>query len=262
MCMRARACAWHLCALGACACMAGVRARRGAARPWCDSLVCGPFWIASLISTEWHNSIRELPLGKLLLVPGGWNGLLSRGGVVHAVERTGGDLYSFYTINTGPGLAYHPSTAADSDGTPPKVKYQTVLAMPDVPACKVCDPSFWALLFSLWLKQPPSELQRAEVVYDVLLPWLAESAPPATAAAATTTAQAGAGGAGVAGAGPAPGAAGMRLMSQAVIDGVGHAEAGRGRTAGARRSGRATARARCSRRAASCCPAPARRPRS
>ena len=36
------------------------------------------------------------------------------------------------------------------------------------------DVAFWSLAYALWLKDPPSEYHRVEVIYDVLLPWLVE----------------------------------------------------------------------------------------
>ena len=48
------------------------------------------------------------------------------------------------------------------------------------------DPAFWTLLFSQWLKEPASEYHRVEVIYDVLLPWLAQEQLPAALARTAT----------------------------------------------------------------------------
>ena len=46
------------------------------------------------------------------------------------------------------------------------------------------DKAFWTLALTQWLKQPPSEYHRAEVLYDVLLPWLAGTTLPQAVASA------------------------------------------------------------------------------
>jgi hypothetical protein len=140
------------------------------------------------------NAVRNLAVGgRPMLIPGGWLGLLSDGAVMHIVYRTGADAYSFVTCNTGDGLQYHASTPCDSDATPPKIKYATSMRLDDVPSARMLDAGFWLMLFTQvrarrvrvvvaradcvctrvqWIKQPPSEYHRVELIYDVLLPWL------------------------------------------------------------------------------------------
>jgi len=94
--------------------------------------------------------------------------------IIHIIERVDTD-YSFITCNSGTGLEYHPSTAADCDKAPPKNKYKTCIRINDIPSERILDMGFWAIFFSLWMKkEPASEYHRVEVIYDVLLPWLAE----------------------------------------------------------------------------------------
>lgn len=108
-----------------------------------------------------------------MLAPGGWSGLTSRGNVMLIVHRTGQDMYSLVVCNPGHGLEYHPSTGSASDSDPPKIKHKTCLRMDSIPGSKIKDAGFWSLAFALWVKNPPSEYHRVEVLYDVLLPWLA-----------------------------------------------------------------------------------------
>ena len=86
------------------------------------------------------------------------------------------------------GLNYHPSCGCDDDETLPKLKYQTVFSIDDVPGHRMKDPAFWAMLFGLWMRRkPPSEHHRVEVIYDVLLPWLAEQKHPRDGSVSSTS---------------------------------------------------------------------------
>lgn len=77
---------------------------------------------------------------------------------------------SVVTCNSGPeGLNYHAASARRN----PKMQYKTSLRLDGIPKERVTDPAFWTIAFSQWMKMPPSEYHRAEVLYDVLLPWLA-----------------------------------------------------------------------------------------
>lgn len=71
-------------------------------------------------------------------------------------------------------MEYHPSIGCENDLTPPKIKYKTCLRFNGIPHNRIIDVGFWSMSFSLWLKQPPSEFHRVEIIYDVLLPWLVE----------------------------------------------------------------------------------------
>eukprot|EP01012_Entosiphon_sulcatum_P024255 TRINITY_DN29428_c0_g1_i1.p1 TRINITY_DN29428_c0_g1~~TRINITY_DN29428_c0_g1_i1.p1 ORF type:complete len:4234 (+),score=586.19 TRINITY_DN29428_c0_g1_i1:35-12736(+) len=128
--------------------------------------------------SDWTHRVRNLGDGQRLLVPGGWLGMAQQGWVMHLIERTGLHACAFVTCATGAGLEYHPSTAA----FPPKMKYRTCLRIEQIPVDRMADTGFWTTLFSLWMKpnnpKLVSEYNRVEVLYDVLLPWLAEQTVP------------------------------------------------------------------------------------
>lgn len=54
-----------------------------------------------------------------------------------------------------------------------KLKYRIALRVDNIPDYRIKDFAFWTQYFTLWLN-PDSELNRLEVVYEVLLPWLSE----------------------------------------------------------------------------------------
>eukprot|EP01043_Picozoa_sp_COSAG02_P034912 COSAG02_NODE_2468_length_8763_cov_3.000923_1_plen_1006_part_00 len=120
---------------------------------------------------DWQQRVEALEPGGVLLAPGGWKGLTAEGSVMFVLERGEGveeSMYSVVCCNAGQGCwDYHPASAHD----PPKMKYKTCIKIGEIPRERVTQPPVWALLFSLWLKQ--SEYHRVEVVYDVVLPWLA-----------------------------------------------------------------------------------------
>lgn len=60
-----------------------------------------------------------------------------------------------------------------SDSSTAKIKYRTCLRIENIPAARMTDLAFWSTLFSLWMGGAREE-SRVEVIYDVLLPWLAE----------------------------------------------------------------------------------------
>ena len=117
-------------------------------------------------------TIKLLPENGYLLAPGGWVGLTSQGSVLYIIQKTSDSLYSFIICNSGSGLEYHPSCASDNDNTPPKMKYKTSMKIEHIPIERITDIGFWLIMFTLWVKQG-SEYHRVEVIYDVLLPWLA-----------------------------------------------------------------------------------------
>ena len=117
---------------------------------------------------QWQNTIRQLPEGESILLPGGWNGTTAGSGwVSHILERTSSAAFRFYTCNGGNGLRYHSNDASSKFC---KLKYDTCLRIDDVPMARATDLTFWTMMFSQWLVQ--SEFHRVEVLYDVLLPWL------------------------------------------------------------------------------------------
>jgi hypothetical protein len=123
----------------------------------------------STVVKEWTETLRALAVGQTRMVPGGWVGLRSSNALTHLVMKTGPETYAFVTCNVGSGLNYHPSRP----GPPPKMLYKTAIRINDVPVSRMTDPAFWLLFFTQWMRQTPSEYHRMEVVYDVLLPWLA-----------------------------------------------------------------------------------------
>ena len=120
----------------------------------------------------WREQLEALPVGGTVLAPAGWNGLTSRNNVLLVIERPEAARYAVVVCNTGRGLEYHPSHASDTDATPPKLKYKTCVRLEGITATRLLDPGFWTMVFALWCKPKPSEYHRAELLYDVLLPWL------------------------------------------------------------------------------------------
>eukprot|EP00049_Salpingoeca_infusionum_P014496 m.271712 g.271712 ORF g.271712 m.271712 type:complete len:4223 (+) comp15683_c19_seq1:207-12875(+) len=116
---------------------------------------------------EHIKSVKELQVGEFMFVPGGWIGLRSANAVMHIIERTGAAMYAFITCNASSGLDYHPSMPVLE-----KIKYKTCIKVDQVAQDKITDPVFWTILFGQWM-QEPSEYSREEVLYDVMLPWLA-----------------------------------------------------------------------------------------
>ena len=131
-----------------------------------------------LILSAWQEKLEELEEGKSILAPGGWSGLNGSGFLMHIVERTGKDSYAFVTLNPArgkslamfynslSGLEYHQQIAAYSDDTPPKHKFKVCLKIADIPGIRMKNLGFWSILFSLWMKDPPSEYHRVEVGFS------------------------------------------------------------------------------------------------
>eukprot|EP00043_Microstomoeca_roanoka_P005858 m.58502 g.58502 ORF g.58502 m.58502 type:complete len:4257 (-) comp13155_c0_seq1:39-12809(-) len=116
-------------------------------------------------------SISNAPVGSHTFVPGGWVGLTDGNALMHIVEKTSPTSCAFITCNSS-HCNYHPSRP-DRD----KIKYRTSIRLDDVPLHKMLDPIFWSIMLSLWLKEP-SEYHKGQIIYDVLLPWLADSLLP------------------------------------------------------------------------------------
>jgi hypothetical protein len=125
--------------------------------------------------SELTKRIRDLSKGDTMMIPGGWNGSDTTGCVIHLVECTGSNEFSFVTCNAGgnPGLEYHPSQSHHV-GDAMKLKYKTCLRMNKIPVERMCDVAWWSILMAQWMRagQSAGENQRAEVLYDVLLPWI------------------------------------------------------------------------------------------
>jgi hypothetical protein len=54
----------------------------------------------------WQEKIEGLEEGQSILAPGGWSGLNGSGFLMHIVERTAKDAYSFVTLNPARGILY------------------------------------------------------------------------------------------------------------------------------------------------------------
>eukprot|EP00939_MAST-03C_sp_MAST-3C-sp1_P003461 g3461.t1 len=130
---------------------------------------------------SWCDEISKMKVGAVMMAPGGWSGSSSVGVLVHVIERMGSDEFALVTCNGGnSGLEYHPSETSglknDRDVVvgPLKLRYKTCLRLGDIPLARMTDPSWWALQMSQWMKmgQQAGEYQRAEVLYDVLLPYI------------------------------------------------------------------------------------------
>ena len=122
-----------------------------------------------------QNRISSLEIGDYMLVPGGWKGKLSTGVIVHIIHQVGENNYSLITCNSGQGLEYHPSSVAADDSNACKIKYKTSIRLDNISSAKIKDVAFWSYLLHLWMKDPPSEFSRVELIYDVLLPWISSN---------------------------------------------------------------------------------------
>ncbi|CAK8987686.1 Uncharacterized protein SCF082_LOCUS1081 [Durusdinium trenchii] len=124
-----------------------------------------------LLLKTWTQLLSQLALREQLLAPGGWRGS-STNWVVFLVERISQDMYSFTVCNRGPAAAqYHPTKFIPDGLYGQKMKIQATLTF-QVHRQHLCDPGFWAMAFGQWVPNA-TEYHRAEVLYDVLLPWLA-----------------------------------------------------------------------------------------
>ncbi|OQS06902.1 hypothetical protein THRCLA_20266 [Thraustotheca clavata] len=122
---------------------------------------------------KFKDYLFNMEMGTTYVIPGGWSGKTTRNAMLYIVEKTGEDEYSFTVCNRGPGSEYHPT-----DPTQYKMKVKSCVTIQNIPGSRMLDLSFWSLTFSLWMKDPPSEYHRVETLYDVLLPWLADSVLP------------------------------------------------------------------------------------
>uniref|UniRef100_M4BT12 ubiquitinyl hydrolase 1 n=1 Tax=Hyaloperonospora arabidopsidis (strain Emoy2) TaxID=559515 RepID=M4BT12_HYAAE len=124
--------------------------------------------------TEWKAELAKLQVGKPVLVPGGYVGTMTSHSIIYVVEKTSNasEEYSFTVCNKGPGAEmYHPCKVRDSAD---KIRVQSCIQISNISAHRFLDMAFWSLLFSLWVRKPASEYHRVEIIYDVLLPWLAD----------------------------------------------------------------------------------------
>ncbi|AIO00701.1 hypothetical protein LPMP_311130 [Leishmania panamensis] len=121
--------------------------------------------------------IASLPTGEWTMIPSGWIGTRSYNIMFLLVHRKAGEVFDFVVVNRGTeGQGYHPRWQ-----TAEKILSCPILKFQDVSWARLQDKTFWLLLLSLWMRrndpQNQSEFIRAEVFYDVLLPWLVEKLP-------------------------------------------------------------------------------------
>ncbi|TYZ50886.1 hypothetical protein PybrP1_007186 [[Pythium] brassicae (nom. inval.)] len=127
---------------------------------------------------EWKAQLLQLQPGEPLLVPGGFVSNIASHTILYVVEKLPDGHYTFTVCNKGPGAdMYHPQTVQTGPlatvGDADKIRVQSCVQIGAIPPARFLDMAFWTLLFSLWVRTPPSEFHRAETLYDVLLPWLA-----------------------------------------------------------------------------------------
>ncbi|GET91119.1 hypothetical protein, conserved [Leishmania tarentolae] len=121
--------------------------------------------------------ITSLPTGEWTMIPSGWIGTHSYNIMFLLVHRRAAEVFDFVVVNRGnEGQGYHPRWQ-----TAEKILSCPILMFQDVSSTRLQDKAFWLLLLSLWMRrndpQNQSEFIRAEVFYDVLLPWLVEKLP-------------------------------------------------------------------------------------
>lgn len=132
---------------------------------------------------EWKTQLLSLQCGEPMLIPGGFISNISSHTIMYIVEKVDEGNYTFTVCNKGPGAdMYHPQTVS-KDATHgaevnvksecDKIRVQSCVQIGSVPPKRFLDMAFWTMLFSLWVRKPPSEYHRVETLYDVLLPWLA-----------------------------------------------------------------------------------------
>jgi hypothetical protein len=115
---------------------------------------------------KFKSSLLALAEGQVMIIPGGIGPRV----VVFIVERDSEDAYRFAIVNTDPngGLQYHVSRA----NSPPRIQYQTVLTVKNIPAERMLDDAFWGMLFKLALY--PSKQNTSDKLYDLLIPFLVD----------------------------------------------------------------------------------------
>lgn len=143
-------------------------------------------------------SLSSLHVGEYALPNGGWSKADGGHAIMHCVIRerdavtssgsgAGSAMqhlalrrFTFVTINTGLGINYHDNRSGDGA----RAKRQCVqdLALGGVPGWRLLDPAFLYLLVST--RCHPQDSNGPDVVYRVLLPWLAGDAPASALATA------------------------------------------------------------------------------
>jgi hypothetical protein len=101
-----------------------------------------------------------------MLIPGG----IGDFSVLYIVERERDDSFRFCVINTdvNNGLDYHLSTAEQS----PKIKYQTIITIPNIKPKKMLDDTLWGFIFKL--ATCPSKHNNPGKLYNLIIPYLTD----------------------------------------------------------------------------------------
>ncbi|AAZ13558.1 hypothetical protein, conserved [Trypanosoma brucei brucei TREU927] len=121
--------------------------------------------------------VNGLSVGEWVMLPGGWTGMKSHTVIYLLIQRESAEEFNVVVVNrAADGSEYHPSWQ-----TREKIVACPFLRFDHVAGARLLDRAFWLLLLSLWMRSnapgPRSEFVRAEVFYDVLLPWLVERPP-------------------------------------------------------------------------------------
>ena len=126
--------------------------------------------------------IRDLSIGDFMFVPGGWRDGISQDVLaVYVIQKVSKSKVIFTTCDTSRWSARYQER---SYATLPKVKRKMCLTLKDIDLKRVTDPVFILTILSL---RRPVESHRVEMLYDVLLPWLAQRSPVLPEASTTTS---------------------------------------------------------------------------
>ena len=119
-------------------------------------------WIEEVV-----DRVRNTPVGRSLLLPGGWCTRLGGHPLVYAVRRHHGH-YALAVTNCGDGLEYHP---IEADPLLDGFRYAHTVVLDDVDPGTLMDASTWALLYRPLIFPAPGKKQ-SEHIYAKVLPFL------------------------------------------------------------------------------------------
>nr|CCA25882.1 hypothetical protein ALNC14_120260 [Albugo laibachii Nc14] len=126
---------------------------------------------------DWHTYMLQIEPGDSILIPAGYNQKDQKSHLIFFViqrvhKSTSKGNYQLTVCNKGPGADMYHSIRIPADGACDKLKVKSCITIQNITGERMLNPTFWALVFSLWMKRAASEYHRVEVLYDVLLPWL------------------------------------------------------------------------------------------
>ena len=119
-------------------------------------------WIEEVV-----DRVRNTPIGRSLLLPGGWCTRAGGHPLVYAVRRHHGH-YALLVTNCGDGLEYHP---IEADPLLDGFRYAHTVVLDDVDPGTLMDASTWALLYRPLIFPAPGKKQ-SEHIYAKVLPLL------------------------------------------------------------------------------------------